>query len=49
MAARTESPRRPAWQRGKVAGWLVTTDHKRIGLVYVSSGVFFAAAGVMAL
>ena len=51
MAARAEStPAVPDWQRGKVASWLVTTDHKRIGLVYiVSSGVFFAAAGVMAL
>ena len=51
MAARAETtPAVPAWQRGKVASWLVTTDHKRIGLVYiVSSGVFFAAAGVMAL
>ena len=51
MAARAEStPAVPAWQRGRVASWLVTTDHKRIGLVYiVSSGVFFAAAGVMAL
>ena len=51
MAARAESaPVVPPWQRGKVASWLVTTDHKRIGLVYmVSSGIFFAAAGVMAL
>ena len=51
MAARAEtSPAVPAWQRGKIASWLVTTDHKRIGLVYiVSSGVFFAAAGVMSL
>ena len=51
MATRAESaPAVPSWQRGKVASWLVTTDHKRIGLVYiVSSGVFFAAAGVMAL
>ena len=51
MAARAETtPAVPAWQRGKVASWLVTTDHKRIGLVYiVSSGIFFAAAGVMAL
>lgn len=51
MAARAEStPAVPAWQRGRVASWLVTTDHKRIGLVYiVASGIFFAAAGVMAL
>ena len=48
MVARTETA--PAWQRGKVAGWLVTTDHKRIGILYVSTSlVFFCLAGVMAL
>ncbi len=48
MVARTEIA--PAWQRGKVAGWLVTTDHKRIGILYVSTSlVFFCLAGVMAL
>jgi len=40
----------PAWQRGKVASWLVTTDHKRIGILYVSTAlVFFCLAGLMAL
>ena len=40
----------PAWQRGGVASWLVTTDHKRIGILYIWSAlVFFALAGVMAL
>ena len=40
----------PAWQRGKVASWLVTTDHKRIGILYVSTSlVFFILAGLMAL
>ena len=49
MAARAERPV-PAWQRGKVASWLVTVDHKRIGLLYiVTAGVFFVAGGVMAL
>ena len=45
MAARAESsPAVPAWQRGKVASWLVTTDHKRIGILYiVTSRVFFVA------
>jgi cytochrome c oxidase subunit I len=48
VVARTETA--PAWQRGKVAGWLVTTDHKRIGILYVSTSlVFFCLAGVMAL
>jgi cytochrome c oxidase subunit 1 len=40
----------PAWQRGKVASWLVTVDHKRIGILYIAtSGVFFVAGGLMAL
>ena len=48
MAARTETI--PAWQRGKVTSWLVTTDHKRIGILYiVTSLVFFVLAGFMAL
>ena len=40
----------PAWQRGKVASWLVTTDHKRIGILYISTAlVFFCLAGLIAL
>ena len=45
MAARAESAV-PAWQRGKVASWLVTTDHKRIGILYIlTSVVFLVLAG----
>ena len=48
MAADGEKPV-PAWQRGRVASWLVTVDHKRIGILYiVTSLVFFLAGGVMA-
>ncbi|HLG07974.1 MAG TPA: cytochrome c oxidase subunit I [Gaiellaceae bacterium] len=48
MAARAETV--PAWQRGKVASWLVTTDHKRIGILYISTAlVFFILAGLMSL
>ena len=48
MAVSTE-PVVPAWQRGRVASWLVTVDHKRIGLLYIAtSGVFFVAGGLMA-
>ena len=48
MAVRAETP--PAWQRGRVASWLVTTDHKRIGILYISTAlVFFVLAGLMAL
>src|ERR687891_1038572 len=40
----------PAWQRGRVASWLVTTDHKRIGILYIATSLaFFVLAGVMAL
>jgi len=49
LAANAETPI-PAWQHGRVASWLVTVDHKRIGILYlVTSGVFFLAGGVMAL
>ena len=49
MASRAE-PHVPAWQRGRVASWLVTTDHKRIGILYIwTSLAFFVLAGVMAL
>ena len=52
MAARAEaySRYRPDWRRGRVASWVTTVDHKRIGLLYVvTSLVFFAAGGVLAL
>ena len=40
----------PQWLRGRVASWLVTTDHKRIGILYIAtSGLFFLAGGIMAL
>jgi cytochrome c oxidase subunit I len=49
LAANAETPV-PTWQRGRIAGWLVTVDHKRIGILYiVTSGVFFLAGGVMAM
>jgi cytochrome c oxidase subunit I len=49
LAANVETPI-PAWQHGRVASWLVTVDHKRIGILYlVTSGVFFLAGGVLAL
>jgi len=31
MSSTTQSA--PSWQDGKVAGWLVTIDHKRIGVL----------------
>jgi cytochrome c oxidase subunit 1 len=48
MAARAETV--PAWQRGKVASWLVTTDHKRIGILYIWTAlVFLLISGLMAI
>ena len=50
VSGHTRAEPAPAWQRGKVASWLVTTDHKRIGILYISSAlVFFCLAGLMAL
>jgi len=38
------------WYRGRFTSWLVTVDHKRIGILYIATSlVFFAAGGVMAL
>jgi cytochrome c oxidase subunit 1 len=51
MAARAEVERyTPDWRRGRVVSWLTTTDHKRIGILYiVTSLAFFAAGGILAL
>jgi cytochrome c oxidase subunit I len=49
VAGRSE-PGAPTWKEGRVAGWLTTVDHKRIGLLYlVTAFVFFLAAGFMAV
>ena len=48
MAANAETPI-PSWQHGRIASWLVTVDHKRIGILYiVTAGLFFLAGGVLA-
>ena len=48
--ARAERLERIWQERPGVLGWLTTTDHKRIGLLYLfTSLVFFAAGGVEAL
>jgi cytochrome c oxidase subunit I len=40
----------PAWYRGRFASWLVTVDHKRIGILYLlTAGIFFLAGGLMAV
>jgi cytochrome c oxidase subunit 1 len=52
VAARAEpvARYRPDWRGGRVASWVTTVDHKRIGILYiVTSLVFFGAGGVLAL
>jgi cytochrome c oxidase subunit I len=49
MATRTETYRAD-WRRGRVASWVTTVDHKRIGLLYIGTSlVFFAAGGLLAI
>lgn len=39
-----------SWHRGRVASWLVSVDHKRIGALYLGfAGVFFVIAGILTL
>src|SRR5213595_12223 len=41
---------RPSWYEGRFASWLVTTDHKRLGLLYISTSLaFFVCGGILAL
>jgi cytochrome c oxidase subunit 1 len=51
VAARAETPVYPIpWYEGRVASWFTTTDHKRIGILYIATSLaFFAAGGVLAL
>ena len=53
MAARAETTR-PVypvpWYEGRVTSWITTTDHKRIGILYIATSLaFFLAGGVLAL
>ena len=52
MAARAEPLASPAldWKQGRVTSWLTTTDHKRIGILYVGTSLlFFVVAGALSL
>ena len=51
MAVRAEpQPYRADWKRGRVASWLTTVDHKRIGILYiVTCLVFLAIGGLLSL
>src|SRR4029079_19045545 len=38
------------WKSGRVASWLVTVDHKRIGILYIATSlVWFVAGGILAV
>ncbi|HEX6679259.1 MAG TPA: cytochrome c oxidase subunit I [Gaiellaceae bacterium] len=51
MAARdTTLPARIPWTQGRVASWITTVDHKRIGILYIGTSlVFFVVGGIFAL
>ncbi|MCJ7711660.1 MAG: cytochrome c oxidase subunit I [Chloroflexi bacterium] len=49
MASTTLSPAAPAYRSG-LYEWLTTTDHKKIGIMYlINSILFFVAGGILAL
>ena len=50
MAVRAEPVYPANWKQGRVASWLTTVDHNRIGILYIGTAlVFFAVGGVLAL
>jgi cytochrome c oxidase subunit I len=51
VASRAETPVYPVpWYQGRVASWVATVDHKRIGILYIiTSLIFFLAGGILAL
>ena len=50
MATHALTPVAGAYSRGLLYEWLTTTDHKKIGIMYViNSFIFFLIAGVLAL
>jgi cytochrome c oxidase subunit 1 len=50
VAVRSEAVYPVTWRSGRIARWLVTVDHKKIGIMYIiTSLVFFAGGGAMAL
>jgi cytochrome c oxidase subunit 1 len=52
VTVRTETyPEYPvSWKHGRVASWLTTVDHKRIGILYIATSlVFFVAGGIVAV
>jgi cytochrome c oxidase subunit I len=49
VAVRAE-PYPVSWKNGRVMSWVATVDHKRIGILYITTTlVFFLAGGILAL
>src|SRR5918911_3468004 len=45
-----ELPKRLPWTQGRVASWVTTVDHKRIGILYIGTSLlFFLVGGIVAL
>ncbi len=50
MAVRSEPLYPVSWKSGRVARWIVTVDHKRIGIMYIATAlVFFVIGGLLAV
>ena len=50
MATTTLAPRTTAYPRSRIYEWVTTTDHKKIGVLYISTAfAFFLLGGIMAL
>jgi cytochrome c oxidase subunit 1 len=50
MATTALTPRAATYSRSRIYEWLTTTDHKRIGIMYiVTAYLFFLIGGVMAI
>jgi len=50
VAASPEATYPVTWKSGRLVSWLVTVDHKRIGILYIGTSiVWFAAAGLLAV
>ncbi|HEY2543501.1 MAG TPA: cytochrome c oxidase subunit I [Gaiellaceae bacterium] len=45
MAVSAETAYPVSWKDGRVASWLVTLDHKRIGIMYIGFSLFFFVLG----
>jgi cytochrome c oxidase subunit I len=50
VAANVQTVYPVTWKDGRVASWLVTLDHKRIGILYILTSLgFFVLGGVLAI